>query len=591
MSIISAKTKVTTKKLLWLVVLGIILAGAFYSEKHNNLLNYKQTTSVNNIDKIYKLRKVKIILEDRDYDFLFSDLPLSMRTYQKAILLADNQPKVYNIDFRLRGNHAWHWYKEQPSFRVRTSSKDLLYSRKELDFINPEDASGFSNVLSEFMASNIGIAHIDMSFCQVHINGHYKGLYQITDRPCSTTLKSQDGITGPVVTGNDWNLEKWTNEKLWEYEQEKVGNLPNLKLQAELEGKMKYLIDNLKDPLNLTAHQNLTAVLDIDKTAQWSAFMTIIGSVHTDDFHNLYFCYDKTKKIYFPFITDPSGFGILTSISNKNTLENIRIPIYEFLTPLVNSLFRDPEFQFKRNNYIYSYLTKQLTKDFVSETVNEWRKYIEPLYYQEKNYRALITAPKLIPIRIPVSPEYRIKDIDRLVDYYKARYDFLMEELGNSEAIIQSYDCPNPDGIKQFVISVKGNAPIKWNLPKIFLNKIYLDNNMDKIITTQESCKITELLLYPALTKISAMQIKIPPEYTSLMIFKRLAKYMLTPEYQTYLIGINTDYEKQILNELIHNGKNAITGAKVKINLKREPLNQYMLYRNKDSIHVWSKHE
>ena len=114
---------------------------------------------------------------------------------------------------------------------------------------------------------------------------------------------------------------------------------------------------------------------------------------------------------------------------------------------------------------------------------------------------------------------------------------------------------------------------------------------MDKIITAQEFCKITELLLYPALTKISAMQIKIPPEYTSLMIFKRLAKYMLTPEYQTYLIGINTDYEKQILNELIHNGKNAITGAKVKINLKREPLNQYMLYRNKDSIHVWSKHE
>lgn len=592
MSFSKVKFKVLVKKIFWLSMLCLLAAAVFLFEHNNSGKSRSQYSAQELSDKTSRISKLNISLDQRDYDFLFSDLPLSLRTYQKGILLADNQPKVYNIDFRLRGNHAWHWYKEKPSFRIRTSEKNRIYSRKELDLINPEDPSGFSNVLSEIMAAKIGLPHIDMSFCQVHINNEYKGLYIISDSASSENIQSADGVKGPVVNGNDWNLSIWLNEKLWEYEKEIVGVSQNLELQTELEQKMKSFIQCLKDPLDLVSQKDIKNHLDIEKTAQWSAFMTIIGSVHTDDFHNNFFAYDKTKKVYFPLIIDPSGFGILTSISNKNSSASIELSIYEFLTPVFNFLFRNPEFQYKRNSYIYNYLTKTLTKEYVNNTVNEWRKKIEPLYYLEKEAAALITVPELLfPIRLPVSPEFRIKDIDRLLEYYNSRYDFLLKELESCDVVI--YPCQSDQNIhyKEYAVFVKGNSPVKWNLSAHY-PKVYLDKDLSGNITENERIAQSEILLYPALKKCYPNQLNLKiEEEIRLMLDKRLARYMLQPEYQSYLIAVDSQREKQILDELEHNAQNAVTASKVKVAINKQVVDKSLLYVSHDSIHPWSLYE
>ena len=66
--------------------------------------------------------------------------------------------------------------------------------------------------------------------------------------------------------------------------------------------------------------------------------------------HNNYLVYDTNKKLFCPIIADPTGFGTLTSYLNKKSaVSSVEIPIYEYLTPLFSTYFRNPEFQYKRN--------------------------------------------------------------------------------------------------------------------------------------------------------------------------------------------------------------------------------------------------
>ena len=309
MKLISSKSQLLVKKVLLICIaagLIFVVTNKFVREK---VLKVNKTFSEEEAPT--KISSIKITLPERDFDFLFSDMPLTNRIFQKGRALADEQPEFYDVAIRLRGDHGWHWYKEKPSFRLKLTGAQTLYSRREIDYINPEDPSGFSNVMSSIMAAKAEIPHFLMTFGRVWINADYKGLYLISDTKNSYNLKNYDGVSGPVVTGNAWDCSIWKNEKTWEYELVENGTP-----QTELEEKMKGLLTITQNPLKDTA-LDIQKYLDFNKTAKWSAFMTLIGSVHSDDYHNNYFVYDSNKKIYFPMITDPTGFGTLNYFLNK----------------------------------------------------------------------------------------------------------------------------------------------------------------------------------------------------------------------------------------------------------------------------------
>lgn len=588
MGFVRNKILILIKKIVFVVVFVFLSFFLLYALINWNK-GYRKAIGLTFLEKAPKrVSSIDITVNERDYEFLFSDLPLSLRSFQKGKLIADGKPLVYNISLRLRGAHGWHWYKEKPSFRVRISGDNLLYGRKEFDLINPEDASGFSNVISAIMAAKVGVPHFSIGFCQVTLNGEYKGLYHISDRISSSNIRSLDGSDYSLVCGNNWDLNIWRNEKSWEYDE----NTKEVS-REELEFKVKDFISLIVGSTNSEKFPSevLKNTVDIEKTARWSAFMAIIGSLHTDDFHNNFFAYDKSKEVLFPLIADPTGFGVLTSISNKISTDSVELPIYEFLTPLFSFLFKDPEFQYKRNRYIYEFLKSSLSKEYVESLVDDWRKTITPLYEKEKVASALITVPCIaFPMRIPVSADYRKKDIDRLLEYYGLRVDFILKQLEQSVVEIYPYRVGSKN-TKQYVISVLGHSPVRWDM-SAFNGKVYADFNMDKIISYEERLAERYLCLYPALHKVDADYV-INFRENWFLLQARLAKYILEPTIQTYLVSVDSDCEKEFLNKLENTGINAVTASVVKAVYHKEMLyKEEDLYLNKDySFHCWSIHE
>ena len=107
----------------------------------------------------------------------------------------------------------------------------------------------------------------------------------------------------------------------------------------------------------------MAEVIDPAGFAGWSALMTAIGSIHTNDYFGHLLVFDHKSSRLFPVIADPSGFGVITSVGGMHTDIDIRVPLYEFLTPFLNAFSRVPEFQFQRNLQLYKILQTQLADD------------------------------------------------------------------------------------------------------------------------------------------------------------------------------------------------------------------------------------
>lgn len=572
---LSSKKSLLAKKMLAVVLLVLIYFLISYTDKGTNLSDTKN----NKPSDLLAISNISIFLDQNDYEFLFSRMPLSLRAFQDCTVIADNKPKQLKGSMRVRGNHAWHWYKEKPSLRLRFEKNSFLYDRKSIDLVNPEDPSAISNVLSSLLARNIGLAHFNISFAKVFINKEYKGLYHIADNVSAKMLQCDELDKGPLIVGNDWNLDIWKNASAWEIESEDL----EYSLDA-LKVNLQKMLNNFSRPISAKISPQIWKLLDFDKTVLWSAFMSIIGSLHTDDFHNNFYVYNYQKKNFYPIITDPTGFGVLTSISGKNSTDSYEIPLYEFLTPMHDLAFRDTSFLFARNKKIYELLNSSMQYEAVEKIVFTLKTIIAPLFDDESCAGAVITVPNLyFPIRLPVSYQTKLNDIERLLTYYKERASFLKKELNKCEVIV------NPVSSKSeitslFSIRVKGNAPAIWSFKDSNL-ELYLDENLDRNLLSTEIKKLDELLLYPALKRVMTPRTDI----NWLMINKRLANYQLEPDYQHYLVGVNKSDETAFLELLKKQGKNAITSEAIDYKFDSEEVSIISLYTNSESLHPWER--
>ena len=567
------------KKIIFLLILCSILFYTICYYNNKKILKTKNTISEEvNTDKI---SSIAINIPQKDYDFLFSDIPTSLRTYQKGKAIADNIPEEYNISLRIRGNHAWHWNKEKPSFRLRIRGEKQLYKTKELDFINPEDPSGFSNFLANIMASKIGLAHFKMAFSQVTINNEYRGIYQIVDPIVSHNLITEDNIKGTIINGNSWDRQIWKNPNLWEIEDDATEDI-----KQKIQNCLNNLILNFNPPINPKLAKNLNLYVDMQKFAKWSAFMTAIGSLHTDDFHNNFYAYDTKSNRLLPVVADPAGFGSLTSVANENSKSGIEIPLYEFLTPLQDLAFRDPEFLYLRNKYLYEYIENLISPTYLETISNKWKKTIEPFYYLESNTAgAVITVPKMFfSIRLPVSANFRIKDITRINDYYRSRCDYIKKELNDCELEIYTYNNDYNsinNNIQPYIIRIKGNSPFYICFEEN--EKCFIDTNLNKYLELNEAT--STLLLYPAIKRTNYIS---EDKINWLMLGNRFANYILAPDWQTYLVGFKKDLSINHVLEKLSKGKNLITGNNATINIMEQTLNSDNLYVSSESLHIWS---
>ena len=148
----------------------------------------------------------------------------------------------------------------------------------------------------------------------------------------------------------------------------------------------------------------------------------------------------------------------------------------------------------------------------------------------------MIDAKVLLPMRLPVSAEYRKKDIDRLLEYYDLRVKFLLKHFEDSVVNIYPINVKNIDGIKQYVLTVNGNSPVKYDLTNVG-GKFFADFNMNKNISEDEVVKEPSITFYPALKKTTDFS-NIQTEW--LQIGKRLKKYTVSIKELTNIFSYCT---------------------------------------------------
>jgi len=259
------------------------------------------------------------------------------------------------------------------------------------------------------------------------------------------------------------------------------------------------------------------------------------------------------------------------------------VPLYEFLTPLLNAFFRVPEFQFQRNLQLHRILKTQLADASLQKLVDSYLEQLRPLYYKETYASALINIPLVLFSRkIPVSPQFQEKDAARLVSFMKARRAFLLGELANIEAeLVRLQRQTSVDGklFEHLLIRVKGHCPLAVDvsgLPGRLISDVDFDGVLDDSVIVGGA----KVLFYPGLAETAFSE----PHW--LMPGRRYADFLLTPDFQSYIIGVQSEHLDEVLARIMKSAENAVTGEKVafKSTVLQEPEADKPCSK---SLHAW----
>ncbi len=524
----------------------------------------------------YKVNHFTIGLLPQNYDFFFSDKPESLFDYQNAELVVNRTAQLFKAEMRIRGTHAWNWDHRKPSFRLRLRGKKRIMGRQILDFITPDDASMLANLVSDHIAVELGMPSPRTTIATVMLNNDYKGLYHLAEPINVETLAEQGFSDCSVVEGNIRNSKLWTHPEAWEIEPA-AGKDPEIARKALAE-----LLEAVKTPVELSRLEKLAAVIDPAGFAGWSALMTAIGSIHTNDYFGHLLVFDHKSSRLFPIIADPSGFGVITSIGGMHADIDIRVPLYEFLTPLLNAFFRVPEFQFQRNLQLYKILQKQFADENLQKLVDSYLEQLRPLYYKEIYASALINIPLVLFSRkIPVSPQFQEKDAARLVSFMKARRAFILGELSNIDAeLIRLQRQSSVDGrpFEHLLIRVKGHCPLAVDFTGLS-GKVLADTDFDGVLDDPIIASAGKVLFYPGLAEQSFSE----PHW--LMPGRRRADFLLTPDFQSYVVGVQPEHLDETIARIMKSAANAVTGEKVVV--KSTSMQEPEAAPCNKSLHAW----
>lgn len=579
MILFSTDTKFWLK---WLLLATIVFCASFFMSTRDQHFSQQWAKPDLPVYEPFRINHFTIAVNPADYAFLFSDRPESLFTYQNAEVSVNRTPVVVKAKLRIRGTHSWNWDQRKPSFRLRQSGNKKIMARSDLNFALADDPSMLANLVTDHIAVGQGIPSTRTTICTVTLNGDYKGLYHISEPVNPEAMAWQGYKNAALIEGNSRESRMWTKPEAWQ-----IQILPDDDPDKPF-NCLARMLKLVAAPVNIENAEQLGEVCSIDRLASWSALMTAICSIHTNDFFGNTFVYDRTGNFMFPIISDPTGFGVLTGGDVASGITDIEMPPYEFLTPILNLFFRVPQFQFKRNLALYQLLNNELHPENLRHLVHKYMSILKPLLYKEPYASALVNVPILgFPQKVPVSPRVQIADAERLQDFMNRRRKFLLELLTRvSTSIITNRSRSQANGrwYQHYSIFVSGHCPVEFDFSAM-QGKILPDLDFDGILDDAVNHFYQLQRLYPGLhedTDFSA----IAPAY--LQIEQRSARYILAPAEQRYVIGIAEDHLEECLEFLQNHGRNSFTGEKVTIPCNSAPMAvERPIVANPAVLHSW----
>ena len=357
----------------------------------------------------------------------------------------DESEKVQKARIGLRGWGFQHHSPRKPSLRVRIRKDDVALGRRFVELQRPEEILGFTNYIPEEIAAEIGVMTAVSDYVRVFLNRKYKGVYLRSYRPGEALTLALGRLPGPYFKGDALGSYRgedlWAGHESWRiFEKTKQGVL-----------YLDELLAHISEPESIQARVRLEQFVDSAAYARWQALMTVVGSAHTDDFHNQVLFLDPMTGLFEPVIWDVNGLGrTLDARANVDRVPN----------RLIGRLMKDPRWIHQRNLWMQKLLTEQCEPERFRHRVETLMNRLAP----DLKADPYLADDVKTPVKgISTFQALPVSAVDRLGDdtwqYMEKRAGFLSSYLSKVDFTVQTTE----DGAS--LVTAFGNVAVRVSTP------------------------------------------------------------------------------------------------------------------------------
>lgn len=595
-----------TKRRISLIALGIVLAlfGVLFVGAYSNIakyrfvilqtneplsfkalvaaaLSYDATLTVFNsiaasfddekLQTTSQLRDLQISVPPNAFKHMASDLPDSAKAkyFTGEMLYPDGEWR--KMKFRFRGRNIWHWSPEKPSLRIKLKKDNPIDLQRHINLVNPEDITMVANLYGEELAAKFGILSHKTEMVRLFVNDAYYGVYQMTTREDENMLRANKRIPGPIFVGDQLG-------KHWKPEQFEVsGDLDALEYVSPIE----QLVSSIYKPADPTKYDALWSILDMEKTASWIAMLNLTGGKHTDYHHNHAYYFDPSIGKLEPLTSDILALGTALYPGPRDRLikdhfPDHKLPINEQIHPLLDVALKDPRFYDLRNKRLYQAMESFGSVESQHTNLNELYKKIEPDVKADRR-KAFVMSTFAGWFRMPYSNGQFDQAREDIFEWIELRDSWLRDKLSNTA--LNTTSAPDNMGGSWLLVSVNGNSSVNLDLSQFpdgsVSGKIPFSEKMIPLLGS----KVT---LYPGLREDDSY-------FYDLTDDRRVPKYYLFPDTQSYLIHFNQTSVPDLQEKISSIWSNGVTGEViVPTHRVNDRINVDRINYNSVSQHIWT---
>lgn len=289
--------------------------------------------------KMSGLDTVHLYLEPAEEQSLNSSLPHSGFSYVKGAMFLDNQ--VQEVKMRYRGDNVYHWGYWKKSWRVKTKKGSLYKGMRKFNLVAPRTAELLNNYLSYRMATYMGLVAPYTEMVNVSLNGGHLGVFILTEQLGESTIRRHDLMPGDVYSGELVGMDAFQGISNQLFDAPSSWSKISANNHFDLESKkpLRKLLDLVRNSDSEETQQEINDFVDLEAFGRFSAYESLVCTVHIDAVHNWRLYYDPWETKMMPIVWDPVGW-------HRTMIPRPGVPFRPdvITSPLHQALFRNPEF-------------------------------------------------------------------------------------------------------------------------------------------------------------------------------------------------------------------------------------------------------
>jgi spore coat protein CotH len=290
------------------------------------------------------------------------------RQYVPAKFIAGG--KEYSVEARYRGDTSAHWSAEKKSWLIKFKKGDLFKGMRRIHLILPFDRGYIIEHFNNYRAKKLGLITPQSDFAVLYVNGKNNGVYfeiEGWDRELVAKNQQPDETNVYGLADNDWVFNQASNRfgqlGFWEKE---IKN-PNSDIDSFAEFEL--MLDLLNNALDEEFFAKIPDLLDMEKFYKWQIHSLLVNSKH-QMVHDLRFYFNNAT-------------GKFELIPWDVEQEFLVPQIDENYNPLIERIFRDPEFVHQRNKILWEYVKDDQNLEDDLEFYDQTYQKVRTAYYQD----------------------------------------------------------------------------------------------------------------------------------------------------------------------------------------------------------------